>query len=534
MADGDDEGEAYERFLRPRDPSPRQPPDRPGPRPASYPAPAPPGPRPPRRRVAQLSAQQRLMARIAASKKARQQRALLVASGLMSAIVLFVAGGAWALTGYISGAIGRVDAGTAGTPPSGPLNILVAGVDTRSGLSPHEQAELHVGHVAGANSDVMMVVHLSADHRRVTVVSLPRDTWLNIPGHGMNKINAAYGLGGPKLVVQTVEQATGLTINDYVGVNFLAVVKVVDSLGGVNVCLPQAVNDPYTGLDLPAGKSHVNGITALKYARDRHSFAAGDLTRIGNQQKMLASLLKEAISGGTLANPVRFTQFLNASLAALQVDRGLNAPALANQMRGISTSDVSFTTVPLASANYQAPNGASAVLWDAQAAKKLFTGMADDTPSVKPKKASPRPSAAPSVAQSAKAPGLSRGQVTVDVYNGTLIGGLSASTGAQLSQLGFQVNAGLTWPKHDVTQTMIQYPQAQLAAARLLHTQLPAATMVQKPGLSRPRIILGTDGSQLAAAGQSGSGSGSSGSAGSGSATQSPAKAKTATQNACG
>ena len=518
MADGDGGGEGFERFFRPRYPLPEEPPeesDEPDPRPGRYPAPSSPPPPPsPRRRLTPSPAQQRLMARIAASRKARQQRALMVASGLMSALVLLVAGGSWALTGYINGNLGRVDAGTAGTPPGGPLNILVAGVDTRSGLSPHEQSQLHVGHDTGANSDTMMIVHLSADHQRVTVVSLPRDTWLDIPGHGMNKINAAYGLGGPKLVVQTVAEATGLTINDYVGVNFLAVVRIVDALGGVDICLPHAVNDSYSGLDLPAGKTHVNGITALKYARDRHSFANEDLTRISNQQKMLSSLLREAISGGTLANPVRFTQFLNATLAALQVDRGLNATALANQMRGISTSDVAFTTVPISNTDYQAPDGQSAVLWNTQAADQLFTDLAEDKALVKP---SP-----------AKSPGLRRSEVTVDVYNGTLIGGLSASTGTQLSQLGFHVNAGLTWSKHNVTETVIEYSPGQQAAARLVHASIPGATLLQRPGLSRPRVVLGTGGYALASASQPGASSGS------GASSPGPVKAKTATQNACG
>jgi LCP family protein required for cell wall assembly len=463
------------------------------------------------------------MARIAASRRARQQRALLVASGLMSALVLLIAGIAWALTGYISGRIGRVDAGTVGTPPSGPLNILVAGVDTRSGLTPHQQAELHVGHVSGANSDTMMLVHLSADHSRVTVISLPRDSWVNLPGHGMNKINAAYGIGGPKLVVQAVAQATGLTINDYIGVNFLAVVKVVDALGGVDVCLPQAVNDSYSGLDLPAGKTRVNGITALKYARDRHSFGNEDLTRIDNQQKLIASLLNKAISGGTLANPVRFSRFLNASLAAVQVDRGLNAPALANQMRGISTSNVAFTTVPLSNVDYQTPDGQSAVLWDTQAADQLFTALAVDKPLVKP---SPKPTPA-------KTPTMRRSQVTVDVYNGTMIGGLSASTGGQLSQLGFHVNAGLTWNRQDIAQTVIEYPPGQQAAARVVHAALPSATLLQRPGLHRPRIILGTGGYQLAASQPTTPGSSGPGSSGPGSSTAGPVKAKTATQNAC-
>jgi LCP family protein required for cell wall assembly len=239
----------------------------------------------------------------------------------MSALVLLVSGGAWALTGYINGAIKRVDAGTTNPGSTGPLNILVAGVDPRTGLTHHQQVVLHVGSDVSSNSDTMMLAHVSGDRSRVTVVSIPRDSWVSIPGHGMNKINAAYGFGGAKLMVQTVEQATGLSINDYAEVNFLGFVKVIDALGGVNICLPQAVDDPYTGLRLPAGTHHVNGITALAYARDRHSFATSDLARIQDQQRLMSSALSEAIHSGLLANPIRLSQFMRAALSALTVDR---------------------------------------------------------------------------------------------------------------------------------------------------------------------------------------------------------------------
>ena len=193
-----------------------------------------------------------------------------------------------------------------------------------------------------------MLMHVSADRSRVTVVSIPRDSWVNIPGHGMSKINAAYGDGGPKLMVQTVEQATGLTVNDYVEVNFLGFVKVIDALGGVNICLPEPVDDPYSGLQLSAGVHHVDGITALAYARDRHSFASSDLARIQDQQKLMSSALTSAIHSGLLANPVKLSSFISAALSALTVDKGLNVSALADQMRGITGQDVRFTTVPLA------------------------------------------------------------------------------------------------------------------------------------------------------------------------------------------
>ena len=329
-------------------------------------------------------AQARLAARIASSRGARRRRALLAVCGAMSALVLVVSGGAWALTGYINDHIKRVDAGTADSGSTGPLNILVAGVDPRTGLTHHEKVVLHVGNDVSSNSDTLMLVHVSADRSRVTVVSIPRDSWVNIPGHGMSKINAAYGYGGARLIVQTVEQATGLTVNDYVEVDFLGFVKVIDALGGVNICLPQALNDAYSGLHLSAGVHHVNGITALAYARDRHSFATSDLARIQDQQRLVSSALTEAIHSGLLANPVRLSQFISASLSALTVNQGLNVSALADQIRGISARDVAFTTVPLATVDYQTPTGQVAVQWDAQAAGRLFQALADDQSLVRP------------------------------------------------------------------------------------------------------------------------------------------------------
>ena len=197
----------------------------------------------------------------------------------------------------------------------------------------------------------------------------------------MNKINAAFGIGGPKLMVRTVEQNTGLTINDYIEVNFPGFVKVVNALGGVNICLPFAVDDPYSGLHMAAGRHHVHGVTALEFVRDRHSFALSDLARISDQQQLLSSMLREAISSGTLADPVKLSGFLTAVTGAIRVDQRLNVTSLADRLRGISPSQVTFMTVPLANTNYITSTGESAVLWDSQAAGQLFAELkADDLP----------------------------------------------------------------------------------------------------------------------------------------------------------
>jgi LCP family protein required for cell wall assembly len=298
----------------------------------------------------------------------------------LSGLVMLISGTAWSLASYINGTVGRIVAGTAGGGSSGPMNILVAGVDLRTGLTRGQIRALHVGHVDTANSDTLMLVHISADRSRVTVVSFPRDSWVDIPGHGMNKINSAFGFGGPELMVATVEHDTGLTVNHYIEVNFLGFVRVIDALGGVNICLQQTVRDPYSGLRLTAGVHHVNGITALKYARDRHSFPMSDLARIDHQQSLLSSLLRQTISSHTLANPLRLSQVMQAGLSAVKVDQDLNVTSLADQLRGISLRQVQFLTVPLATANYVTKTGESAVLWNASAAHSLFAKLKADLP----------------------------------------------------------------------------------------------------------------------------------------------------------
>ncbi len=327
-----------------------------------------------------FAARRDLAAFISATRHARRQRALALTLSLLSALVLATAVGGWLLTNYVSSSLGRVNAGTAGTPAGGPMNILLAGIDVRAGLTRHQQALLHVGHTISDNSDTLLLIHIAASRRHVEVISLPRDSWVRIPGFGMNKINAAIGFGGPKLMVRTVERATGLAINDFAEVNFLGFVRVIDALGGVNICLPYAVHDAYSGLHLSAGVHHVNGITALQFARDRHSFALSDLARIANQHQLIASVITTAVNSGTLANPLRFSRFLSAITAAVKVDRNFNVLGLADQLRYLRPTAVSFVTVPLASMNYVTPSGASAVLWDRAAARRLFARVARDRP----------------------------------------------------------------------------------------------------------------------------------------------------------
>ncbi|MFI7031088.1 LCP family protein [Microbispora rosea] len=486
------------------------------------------------------------------AQRARQRRTnlrSLVISGSLSGVVLIGSGVAWLAPNYALNRIHSVDAGTSEAESTGAMNILLVGVDKRDNLTRRQQNQLHLGRDVGQRTDTMMVIHLSEDHRGVTVVSLPRDTWTTIPGKGEHKINAAYQFGGAKLAVKTVEQATGLRINHYVEVNVLGFIDVVESLGGVTVCTPVAIDDPKTKLNLQPGTYTLDGVNALAYARTRAT-ARSDLDRIDRQQQVISALLGKALSGGTLTNPARLAGFLDSTFKTLTVDAALqkNLLGMVNQFKDVSTDDVSFATVPLADVNYHAPTGESAVLWDKTAARALFQQIDADQPLVKPSAkasasasgsaaapASPAssPAASPvaSPAASSGALTIPPGRISVKVLNGTLITGLGATTKARLVEAGFMVPSppGDT-ARRDFATTVIRYPPGREDSARTVAAAIPGAELREQPDVTGIEVVVGQknhDVKKVTVAAPAGS-------AASASPTpQATPSARTATQNIC-
>ncbi|MFG1875210.1 LCP family protein [Sphaerisporangium sp. NPDC049003] len=430
------------------------------------------------------------------TRRARSSARGLMVTGALSSAVLLGSGVLWFLSTYATSQLKRVNAGTVGSDARGAMNILLVGVDKRDDLSRKEQNRLHLGREVGQRSDTMMVIHLSEDHSKVTVVSLPRDSWVDIPGKGTHKINSAYSLGGAKLAVHTVQNATGLPINHYIEVNVLGFINVVNAVGGVSVCTPVAINDQHTKFQLQPGTYELDGVKALFYARTRAT-ARSDLDRIDRQQQVISALLQRALSGGTLANPAKLGALVGSTLKTLTVDDALakDVLGLADQLKDVSTDDVAFTTVPLADVNYRAPTGESAVLWDKPAARDLFKRIAADEPLVKPaasKSATPTPSASSSPASSAEALTVAPSRIAVRVLNGTAITGLGARTKADLRKVGFQVPAapGDTTPR-DHTDTVVRYPAGREDSARTVAAAIPGADLRQAdvPGIE---VIVGS------------------------------------------
>jgi LCP family protein required for cell wall assembly len=257
--------------------------------------------------------------------------------------------------------------------PGSGTNWLIAGSDSRQGLTVAQERKYVTGFdIGGARSDTILILHIPSGGGRPLLISIPRDSYVNIPGYGMDKINAAFDLGGPKLLAETVQDATGLYINHFMDIGFGGFVNVVNDVGGVRMCLTAPLHDVASGVDLKAGCQTLSGGEALAYVRDRHSFATQDLQREQDQRIFLKSLLSKLTSPSVILNPFRAFPAADGAVHTLTVDNGTSLYQLLEAGRAMR--DPLTTTVPIASSAYMTPAG-EAVLWNSQQAKELFTDL---------------------------------------------------------------------------------------------------------------------------------------------------------------
>ena len=206
------------------------------------------------------------------------------------------------------------------------------------------------GSVAGERSDTMMVARVAADRKSVSVISIPRDSWVEVPGHGDAKINAAFAFGGPALAVQTVENLSGVRIDHVAVIDWEGFKQLTDALGGVTVKIPKTVYDPYRKKTWEAGTHLLDGEDTLTYVRQRAGLPGGDLDRVKRQQNVIRELVSETLTRGTLANPVTVYQVLDSVTSNLEVDDGWSASdmrSLAYSLRSLRKDDIYFATIPV-------------------------------------------------------------------------------------------------------------------------------------------------------------------------------------------
>ena len=321
----------------------------------------------------------------------------------------------WSGLGRITAAIPKIDAfdGLDNRPKreSSAVNYLVVGSDTREGLSRAEIKRLRVGGTevaAGKRSDTMLLIHISKKRDKAAIISIPRDTYALIPEHTNSrgkvvpathsKINSAFNWGGAPLLIDTFEQMSGLRIDHYIEVNFVGFVRMVDALGGVEICTKKDIDDPKSHLVLPAGRHILDGVDSLKYVRTRQFDGLGDLGRMKRQQEFAGAMLRKATSAGVLLNPVTMLDFINSALDSVVTDKGLSQGdllTLGKQLRNLSASNVRTLTIPLKYYNYSKNGVSAAVLWDPVLAPELFERIKNDDALLD--KVQADPSASPSI-----------------------------------------------------------------------------------------------------------------------------------------
>ena len=351
----------------------------------------------------------------------KSTRAIRIITSLSVAIVLVSSVSSFGL-GQVSSSIARIDVfNSLNDRPektSKAENYLLVGSDTREGLTKQQMRELRVGSTAtaaGGRSDTMLIIHLSKSRDRAYIISLPRDSLVVIPEHvsssdkktiipdRQGKLNSAFSYGGAPLLIKTVERATSIKIDHYVEVSFAGFAGIVDALGGIEVCTKVDIDDPKSHLVLSAGVHTLDGIEALKYVRTRDFDGRGDIGRMQRQQQFMSAVLNKATSSGTLLNPFKVKNFINASLASVKLDSGL-APedllTLAKQMKNLSSGNVRTLTVPLSNPNGRVDGVGSVVIWDEVLGADLWTRVRDDLPLVD--EVTPTPSASASASATAK------------------------------------------------------------------------------------------------------------------------------------
>ncbi len=257
---------------------------------------------------------------------------------------------------------------------------LVVGSDSRAGLTAAQRKALRTGSTAGQRTDTILLLHVPSGGGPTVLMSVPRDSYVAIPGHGENKINAAFSIGGPALLARTLEQATGIGVDNYVEIGFGGFASMVDAVGGVRICPRTAIEDRRAGLDIAKGCQEADGAVALGYARARYFDPRGDLGRVERQRELLAAIVAKAGSPTTLVNPFRTVPLARSGAGALTVDGATGPLALTRFLLGMRAGagggGISLT-VPVSGTARRGSAG-SVVLWDGQQAAAVFTALRED------------------------------------------------------------------------------------------------------------------------------------------------------------
>ena len=318
-------------------------------------------------------------------RRRRMLRRALIGLGVLTLVLALAAGaGAWYLTERYAGNIDRVtdvfadlDEETRPAPATPaqevaeePVTFLLVGSDTRVAADEGEDPS--------GRSDAIMIARFSGDRRHAQLISIPRDSYVDIPGRGMNKINAAYAFGGPSLLIQTVEQLTQVRIDHYMAIDFDGLIQVTDDLGGVDVVVAETTsNGPYT---FTAGVNQLNGDEARWYLGQRYGLPGGDFDRVKRQQQYLQAMFTKLFTQETFTDPGKLDGALRAVTSAVSVDDTLSngeLVGLAFSMRDVRPENVEYFTAPVLGTGMEGP--ASVVYLDGATGDRMWEYLRNDS-----------------------------------------------------------------------------------------------------------------------------------------------------------
>jgi LCP family protein required for cell wall assembly len=434
----------------------------------------------------------------------RAATAARAVAGVLSVVLLAGSGWGWYLGQVAEATVNRTDAiptdgndGTGNAPEA--VNLLLVGNDSRANLSDEQLASLNAGTDSGINTDTMILVHIPADGSRASFVSFPRDSYVEIPGYGMDKLNAAYAYGyaetsetasaevrqagGAQLLVQTISGLTGLQIDHYAEVDLLGFFNHSSVVGGVQVNLCEAVDDSeWSGAVFDAGVQTISGADALKFVRQRHGLPRGDFDRIVRQQVFIAGVLRKMLSDEVMLNLGKQRELVEAASQSLTVDQGLDLFQLAEQMQSVTAGSIEFQTIPYVGTDRDEQDRSIIRLEDEDTLHAFFADLSAEPAAP----AGTTPAAPETVAPSA---------VTVDVLNGSGTSGLAAQAAAALETAGFAVGTTGNADSSGYDTTVVRYAAGDEALAATLAAAVPGAVVEEnEDALSGTvQLVLGSD-----------------------------------------
>jgi LCP family protein required for cell wall assembly len=426
-----------------------------------------------------------------------------IVAALAAAAILGTSGWGWYLGEVADATVNRTDAiptdGNVDQFDGAAMNLLLVGSDSRAGLSKEMASQLSTGQVAGQNTDTMMLVHVPADGTAASFVSFPRDSYVEIPGYGMDKLNAAYAYGysavaadapadqkqagGAQLLIQTISKLSGVKIDHYAEVDLLGFFKLSNVVGGVEVNLCAPAQDSYSGIDLPAGKQTISGEDALAFVRQRHGLLRGDYDRIVRQQTFIGAMIRKMLAQDVLLDLGKQRELVTAAADALTVDQSLNLMNLASQMQSVTAGDINFQTIPIVGDGRDDQGRFITELPDEATMHAFFRDLTAD----------PEPKADPT--KPAEPETVERSAVTVDVYNGSGTAGLAASASTALTKAGFVAGTTGNADSSNYTVTEIRHAAGEEALANTVLKAVPGATVVESDEVpaGTVHLVLGTD-----------------------------------------